>query len=100
MLYVDDTGVVLRLSKGLERMMTVTVSAGSAFRPTVSKTKTEIMCLQTKSRGKVSFTINAVDQAYKQTIESVYLGEVISADRELSIEITRRLRRAWTWFQR
>ena len=49
------------------------------------------MCLETKGGGKASFTINAAGQEYKQTIEFVYLGEAITADRYLSIEITRRL---------
>ena len=62
---------------------------------TVSEAKTGIMRLQTKGGGKVSFTINAAGQVYKQTIEFVYLGGSITADRELSIEITRRLQRAW-----
>ena len=35
-----------------------------------------------------------------QTIEFVYLGGTITADRDLSIEITRRLQRAWACFQR
>ena len=46
------------------------------------------------------FTINAAGQVYKQTIEFVYLGGVIIADRYLSIDITRRLQRAWACFQR
>ena len=58
------------------------------------------MCLQTKGGGKVSFTTNAAGQVYKQTIEFVYLGGAITADRDLSIEITRRLQRAWACFQR
>ena len=33
-------------------------------------------------------------------IEIVYLGGAITADRDLSIEITRRLQRAWACFQR
>ena len=76
------------------------VTACSEFGLTVSKAKTEIMCLQTKGGGKVSFTINAAGQVYKQTIEFAYLGGAITADRELSIEITRRLQRAWARFQR
>ena len=75
--------------------MTVIVTACSAFELTVSEAKTEIMCLQTKGGGKLSFTINAAGQVYKQTIDFVYLG-----DRELSIEISRRLQRAWACFQR
>ena len=100
MLYADDAGIVSRSSEGLERMMTVIVTACSSFGLTVSEAKTEIMCLETKGGGKVSFTINAAGQVYKQAIEFVYLGGAITADRDLSIEITRRLQRAWACFQR
>ena len=47
MLQADDAGIVTRSPKGLE-MMTVIVIACAAFGLTVSKAKTEIMCLQTK----------------------------------------------------
>ena len=100
MLYAEDVGIVSRSSEGLERIMTVIVTACSAFGLTGSEPKTEIMCLQTKGRGKVWFTINAAGQVYKQTIEFVYLGGAITADRDLSIEISRRLQRAWARFQR
>ena len=50
--------------------------------------------------GKVSFTINAAGQVCKQTIVFVYLGGAITADKDLSIEMTRRLQRAWECFQR
>ena len=52
------------------------------------------------STRRVSFTINAAGQVYKQTIEFVYLDGAITADRDLSIEITRRRQRAWACFQR
>ena len=81
MLYADDAGIVSRSSEELERMMTVIVTACSAFGLTVSEAKTEIMYLQTKGGEKVSFIINAADQVYKQTIGFVYLGGAISADR-------------------
>ena len=58
------------------------------------------MCLETKGGAKVSFTISAAGQVYKQTIEFVYLGGAITADGDLSIEISRRLWRAWACFQR
>ena len=80
--------------------MTVIVTACSAFGLTVSEAKTEIMCLQTKGGGKVSFTINAAGLVYKQTIKFIYLGAAITTDGDLSIEITRRLQRAWACFQR
>ena len=100
MLYADDAGIVSRSTGGLERMMTVIVTACSSFRLTVSKAKTDIMCLETKGGGKVSFTPNAAGQVYKQTIEFVYSGGVITADRDFSMEITRRLQRSWAFFQR
>ena len=70
------------------------MTACSSFGLTVSEAKTDIICLQAKGGGKVSFTINAAGQVNKQTIEFVYLGGAITADRYLSIEITRRLQRA------
>ena len=54
MLYADDAGIVPRSSQGLERMMTVIVTACSSFGLTVSEAKAEIMCLQSKGGGKVS----------------------------------------------
>ena len=54
MLYADDAGIVSRSSEGLERMMTVIVTACSAFGLTVSEAKTEIICLQTKYGRKAS----------------------------------------------
>ena len=36
--------------------------------------------------GTVSFTINAAGQVYKQTIEFVYLGGAITADRDLALK--------------
>ena len=42
--------------------MTVIVTACSSFRLSVSETQTEIMCLETKGGGKVSFTTNAAGQ--------------------------------------
>ena len=69
----DDAGIVSRSSERLERMMTVVVTACSAFGLTVSEATTEIMCLQTIGGGKVSSTINAAGQVYKQS-SFVYMG--------------------------
>ena len=60
--------------------MTVIMTACSPFGVTVSEAKTQIMCLQTKGRGKVSFTTNAAGQVYKQTVEFVCLGGAITED--------------------
>ena len=77
----------------------VIVTGCSAVGLTASEAKSEIMCLQIKGGGELSFTSNAVGQVYKQTIEFVYLEGPITAGRELSIEITRRLQRAWACFE-
>ena len=100
MLYADEAGVVSRSSEGLEKMMTVIVTACSSFGLAVSEAKTEIVCLQTKGGGKLSFTINAAGKVYQQTIEFGYLRGDITAERDPSIEIMRRLQRAWACFQR
>ena len=100
MLYADDVGIVSRSSEGLERIVTVIVTACSSFGLTVSEAKIDIMCLETKGGWKVSFTINSAGQVFKQTIEFVYLDGAITAATDLSIEITRRLQRAWAYFQR
>ena len=76
------------------------VSACAAFGLTVFEAKTDMMCLQTKCGVNMSFTIHAVGEVYEQTIEFVYMGEAITANRDLSTEIWRRLRRAWACFQR
>ena len=78
MLYADDAGIVSRLPEGLETMMTVIVTACAAFGLTVSEAKTEIMCLQTKGGGHLSFTISAAGQVYKQMVEFAYLGGALS----------------------
>ena len=48
----------------------------------------------------MSFTINAAGQVYNQTVEVLYLGRAITADRDRSIEITRCLQRALACLQR
>ena len=47
------------------------------------------------------FTVTAAGQVWKQTVEFVYLGGAISADWDLrSVEVTRRIQRAWACFGR
>ena len=91
LLYADDAGIESQSPEGLEIMMTVITTACSSFGLTVSVATIDIICLETKGRGNVSFTINAAGQAYKQITEFVYLDGAITAGRDLSIEITRRL---------
>ena len=82
-------------------MVTVIVTACAALGLTVSEARTKIMCLSTKGGGHMPLIVTAVGQAYKQTVEFVYLGGAISADWDFSIvEVTRRIQRAWAWFGR
>ena len=106
MLNADDAGIVWRspggleimitVIGGLEIMITVIVTACAAFGLAVSEANMDTMCPQTNHRGKVSFAVIAAGQVFKQTIELVYLGGAVSVDRNLSIEATRRLQRAWS----
>ena len=64
-LYADDAGIASRSPNGLARMMTVIVSACTAFGLTVSEAKTEIICLQTKDGVSESFTVTAAGQVYQ-----------------------------------
>ena len=99
MLYADHAGIVSRLLEGQKRMMTVIATACASFGLTISEAKTKIMCVKTKGGGKVSFTIIAAGQVYRKQFKFVYLGGAITADRDLSIEIMRRLQRALACFQ-
>ena len=74
MLYAEDAGIVSRSPKGLERMITVIANACSAFGLMGFEAKTEIMCLQTKDGGKVSFTINAAGQVIQTNDRVCVLG--------------------------
>ena len=67
----------------------------------VSEAKTEITCLQRKYGGKVPFTVTGAGQVHKQTPEFVNLGGAISAYwTRRSVDVTRRLQRAWAFFER
>ena len=46
------------------------------------------------------FTVTAAGQVYKETDEFVCLGGSISANRDLSIEVRRRVQKAWACFGR
>ena len=81
-------------------MMTVIVTACTAFVLTVSEAKTTIM-FPNENGGHVPFTVTSAGQVYKQTDEFVYLGGAISVDWDLGrVEVTRRIQRAWVCFGR
>ena len=101
-LYADDAGIASRDHQAGWRglLRTVIVTACSASWPTgLGGQDGDNVSLQTKYT-KVSFTITTAGQAYKQTVAFGYLGEAISADGDLSVEITRRLQRARACLQR
>ena len=76
----------------------VIVTACASFGLMVSEAKTKIMRVQTKYAEMLSFNVTAAGQMYKKTAEFVYLGGAVSANWDLSIEVTRRFQRGWTCF--
>ena len=102
MLYADDGGVVSQSPEQLRKMMGVIVVVCAAFGLTVSKAKTEIMCLRAKGMPESTgtFSVEAVGQVYNQTNEFVYLGGYVNHNADLSIEVDRCIRNAWCSFRK
>ena len=86
MLNADDAGVVSQSSEKLRKVMRVLMVVYVAFGLTVSKTKTEIMCLRAKGMPE-SMTIFSVDAASLFT-----LGRTSTTMPTLCIEVDRRIR--------
>ena len=99
MLYADDAGIVSRSSEGLERTMTVIVTACSAFGPTVCEAKTEYCACRLKVAGRCPLP-SMQPARYTNKLSSMCTWAGLSAHTELSIEVTRHLQRAWACFQR
>ena len=78
-------------------MMGVIVVVCAAFDLTVSEAKTEIICLRTRGmpESTATFSVEAADQLYNQTKESVYLGGNVNHNADVSIEIGQRICNAW-----
>ena len=74
----------------------------ATFGLTVSRAKTEIMCLRAKGMPEytATFSVEAAGQVYNQTNEFVYLGGSVSHNADLSIEVDRRIRNAWRSFRK
>ena len=102
MLYAEDAGVVSQSPEKLRKMMGVIVVVCAAFGLTVSKAKTEIMCLRAKGmpESTATFTVEAAGQVYNQTNEFAYLGGNVNQNADLSIEFDRRVRNAWCSFRK
>ena len=96
-LYADDAGVGSKSSENLRKMMGVVVVVCAAFGLTVSKTKTEIMCLGAMGMPESTaiFSVEAADHVYNQANEFVYLGGNVNHNADLSIKVNRRIRNAW-----
>ena len=101
LLCADDADTAWRLSEGLERLRTgdrdcVLIVQAYGLR---RENRDHMPANQRRGEGVVH-NPNAAGRVEKQTIEVVYLSGTITAARKLSIEITRRVRRAWGCFQR
>ena len=78
-------------------MMTVIVTACREVGLTVSEAKTETMLLHSQAG---TLGISAASQAYKQANDFVYLEGSIAENGDLSVEIKRRVQRAWASYQK
>ena len=61
-----------------------------------------IMCLRAKvmSEPTAIFSVEAAGQVYSQTNEFAYLGGLVNHNADLSIEVDRRIRNAWSSFRK
>ena len=102
MLYADDAGVVSQSPEQLTKMTGVIVVVCAAFDLTVSEAKTEIMCLRAKGtpESTTTFSVEAAGQVYNQTNDFVYLGGNVNHNADMSIEVDRRIRNAWSSFRK
>ena len=93
MFYADDAGVVSRSPEQTKKMIGVIVIVCAAFGLTVSKAKTEIICLRTKGMPESTaiFSVEATGEVYSQTNEFVHLGGYVNHNDDLSIEVNRRI---------
>ena len=74
------------------------VEAFGAFGLTISESMPETMCMPILREPATQIVFNATGQQYRQTI--TYLGGAFIETRNLSDEIDRRIRAAWTSFRR
>ena len=102
MLYADDAGVVSQSPEQLRKKIGVIVVVCATFGLTVSEAKTETMCLRAKGMPEptATFSVEAAGRVYNQTNEFVYLGGNVSHNADLSIEVDRRIRKAWCSFRK
>ena len=103
MLYADDAGVVSQSPEELRKMMRVIVVVCAAFSLAVSEAKTKIMYLHTKRMpdSTAIFSVEGVSQVYNQTNEFVYLGGGgVNQNDDLSIDVDRRIHKAWCSFRK
>ena len=82
--------------------MVVIVVVCAASGLTVSEAKTEILCLRVKGMPESTaiLSVEASGQVYNQTNEFVSLGGKVNHNADLSIEINRRIRKAWYSFRK
>ena len=102
MRYVDNAGVVSHSPEQLRKKMGVIIGVCVVFDVTVSRAKTEIMCLPTKEipESIAMLSLEAAGQVYNQTDELVYLGGNANHNPNLSTKVNRRKRNAQCSFRK
>ena len=86
----------LELAEGLEKMMTVIVTVFEAPGLTVCEKKTDTIHLRTPNQAcrTSPLVIEAARQRYRQTMQFLFLGDLVVASADIRPEIIRRIRHA------
>ena len=100
MVYADDACIVSWLPRGLGRIMVVFVKVFGTFGLTITKSKTEIMCMPIPRAPATNIGFIATGQQYRQTTPFTYLGGTVTETPNLSDEIDRRIRARGMGFKR
>ena len=102
MLYADDAGIVSKSGEGFAKMLTVIVTVFEVAGLTVSTTKTETMLLRTPNQEirTSPLVVKSAGQRYMQTMQFLYLGDLVDASADIMPEMNRRIRLAWACYNR
>ena len=92
--YADDLVIIANSARELQEMMTSLAAESAAVGLTMNKSKTLVM---TNRRPSPIF-VDSQQLTYSN--EFVYLGQRISFDRNISLELNRRIRSGWASFNR
>ena len=90
MLYADDAAIVSRSTDSLAKMMTAVVEVCGAYGLTMAERKTKTINMRPPYNAQEGLEIMAAGLRFAQTEHFVYMGDTITAEADITTEITRR----------